>query len=105
MTRGIYCITNTATGEQYVGCSVGIKQRIKDHMNQIKWGKHPSKRVRESFAPYGLDVYSYQVLEEVNANSHLWMNPHELKWIVKLAPTLNRTGAVNAQRIRNRHKR
>ena len=36
MTQGIYKITNTKTGESYIGKSVNIEQRIKQHQNELR---------------------------------------------------------------------
>ena len=34
---GIYCITNKLTGEQYVGQSIDIEARIKQHFYNFKY--------------------------------------------------------------------
>lgn len=70
MTCGIYCVTNTTTGDRYIGKSKNIERRVKDH----RVGKQKDL------------VYEVlQVCVEPELNEAEW------DWVAKLRPELNRT--------------
>lgn len=50
---GIYLITNTITGSQYVGQSRFLKKRIQDHFNLLEAGRHPNSKLQRSFSKHG----------------------------------------------------
>lgn len=62
MRSGIYCITNLKSGKRYVGQSVHISERIKQHMHKLKKGIHGNKRMQ---ADYKVDwkYFRWDVLE------------------------------------------
>ena len=49
MTQGIYKITNTKTGESYIGKSVNIEQRIKQHKNELRKGTHHNTDLQSDY--------------------------------------------------------
>lgn len=49
MTQGIYKITNTKTGESYIGKSVNIEQRIKQHKNELRKGIHHNTDLQSDY--------------------------------------------------------
>lgn len=63
---GIYKFTNRITGQSYVGRSVDIEERYKDHKRR----SDPSKSNFENtyfhrvMAEYGFDIYDFEILEE-----------------------------------------
>lgn len=58
---GVYLLTNTETGETYVGCSNDVKRRIWRHF--YNRGRSKSKELARAFKQYGKEAFTSQVLE------------------------------------------
>jgi len=70
MTVGkIYKITNNINNKIYIGCTINtIEQRFSEHKSRCKTQTHKSK-LYNSFRKYGVDNFSYRVLEELGQNA------------------------------------
>ena len=60
---GVYVIRNRITGKKYVGESLDIKRRWREHKAELAKGKHHSKRLQKDYNRYGKLAFSYKVLE------------------------------------------
>lgn len=69
MTCGIYCVTNIATGDRYIGQSRNIERRVKDH---------------------GVNRRSNLTYKILQVCSESELNEAEWNWVVALKPELNR---------------
>lgn len=83
-TMGVYQITNTITGDAYIGQSVNIPRRVKEHFCV---NSKPLTPVKEAVVKYGKENFSVTVLEPCEDKSMLY--ERELYWIEKLQPTYN----------------
>lgn len=63
MTCGIYIITNNITGKQYVGQSVHINERIKDH---IAGYDIQTSHIERSIHKHGWKNFTWKILYECN---------------------------------------
>ena len=63
---GIYKIINLETNECYVGSSVDIKQRWSNHKCPSTWKKCPNNKLYIDFQKYGLDKFSFEIVEETD---------------------------------------
>lgn len=62
MKTGLYSITNTVTGDSYVGASVDIPRRISSHKSHFRLGKHPNRHLQTHADEYGIDQFEFKTL-------------------------------------------
>jgi group I intron endonuclease len=65
---GIYAIRHIATGRCYVGSSVRIVYRWKQHRTQLERGTHHGKHLQRAWSKYGADAFEFVVLEQVDSS-------------------------------------
>ena len=99
----VYRITNTITGDFYIGSSKNIKSRWACHKCQSTWKKCPNNPMYLDMHQYGVDKFSFQILEEVESEQ---LKEKEQKFIEKLKPTYNNYNAngFNTERRKERQK-
>lgn len=96
---GIYCLKNIHTGECYIGRSIDVQRRVRDHLRNLKNGNHDNRALQANydaggpasftfeyldFAPEGLDE-----LEEYN-----WLTVREAFFVDLFRATLNRIAST-----------
>ena len=86
----VYKITNTMTGDFYIGSSKNVKRRWASHKCQSTWKKYPNKQLYQDMKKYGIDSFELELLEEVEADS---LREKEQQFIEKLQPTYNNRNA------------
>lgn len=65
---GIYCIQNEIDGKCYIGKSVNIPKRWKEHKASLRNGKHHNKHLQKAWDCYGEESFRFKVLEYANPN-------------------------------------
>ena len=83
---GIYRITNTITGDFYIGSSNNVKRRWTDHKCPSKWNYYPNNPLYQDFQKYGIDKFELEILAEVEEGS---LKEKEQQFIETLKPTYN----------------
>ena len=83
---GIYKITNTVTGDFYIGSSKDVKKRWADHKRKSVWKQHPNNPMYIDMQKYGTDKFVFEVLAEVEIEE---LKVTEQKFIELLKPTYN----------------
>ena len=83
---GVYKITNTATGDFYVGSSKNIEKRWANHKCPSSWNKQPNNPLYLDMKKYGVDNFDFQILAEVEPEE---LKEAEQKFIETLKPTYN----------------
>ena len=86
----VYKITNTATGDFYIGSSKDVKCRWASHKYPSRWKQYPNNPMYLDMKKYGLENFVFEVLEEVEENKLKEMEQH---YIELLKPTYNRCNA------------
>lgn len=66
MTRGIYRIYCKSEDKSYIGKSINIEERWKNHLNGLKKGKHHNKKLQKVFNKYGKDDFEFSILKEID---------------------------------------
>ena len=87
---GIYKITNTITGDFYIGSSNDVKRRWSSHKWPSVWKKYPNKQLYKDMKKYGVDKFEFQVIAEVEPEQ---LKETEQKFIEALKPTYNQMNA------------
>ena len=82
----VYKITNTVTGDFYIGSSKNVKRRWNEHKYQSTWNKYPNKQLYQDMQKYGLDKFAFEILEEAEPEE---LKVTEQKFIETLKPTYN----------------
>ena len=87
---GVYKITNTITGDFYIGSSNDVKRRWKEHKKPSVWKKCPNNQMYIDMQKYGVDKFVFQVIAEVEEGS---LKEAEQQFIELLKPTYNNYNA------------
>ena len=87
---GIYKITNTATGDFYIGSSKDVKRRWREHKCQSRWNECPNNPIYIDMQEYGTDKFVFEVIAEVEIEK---LKEKEQKFIETLKPTYNNYNA------------
>lgn len=87
---GIYKITNKVNGHSYIGQSVHITVRWKDHRSAAFNPASPCYEypLYRAIRKYGIENFSFEVLEECSIND---LNKQEGYWVAKYNPEYNQT--------------
>ena len=89
MSCGIYKITNLTNGHSYIGQSICIEQRWKNH---AYYGKdHENYPLYRAFKKYGIENFSFEIIEECDPNL---LDEKEIYWI-KFYNTTSSDGGYN----------
>ena len=100
---GVYKITNTITGDFYIGSSKNVKERWANHKCLSTWKKHPNNPLYLNMKKYGIDKFAFEILAEVESSS---LKEAEQQLIEKLKPTYNsnRADGWNVERYKEYKK-
>lgn len=67
---GVYQIYNTVNGKRYIGSSIHIEQRFKEHLRNLRANKHVNAHLQSAWNKYGehsfVDVKYYPSLREAS---------------------------------------
>lgn len=98
---GIYKITNLETNEFYIGSSVDVNERWRNHKKPSRWKQCPNKKLYIDFQQYGLDKFSFEIIEETTN-----LKEREQYYIDLLKPSYNnaRANGFDFEREKERHK-
>ena len=81
---GIYKITNTITGDFYIGSSKNIKKRWNIHKTPYTIKKHPNVKLYKAMTQYGRDNFTIEVIEKTDN-----LREREQYYIEQLKPVYN----------------
>lgn len=87
---GVYEIVNKITGDCYIGSSIDLDKREKQHFRESTWRDNPNKQLYKDMKQYGKDNFLFKPI---------WLcNPEELKKyeqvaIEKYIPQYNKNAA------------
>lgn len=62
-TSGVYIIKNILNNKTYVGSSLCVRRRLKDHLRKLLHDKHGNKHLQSAFNKYGQTSFQFAILE------------------------------------------
>ena len=86
----VYRITNTITGDFYIGSSKNVRSRWAHHKIPSRWNQCPNNPMYIDMQKYGIDKFDFEILAEVEADK---LKETEQKFIETLKPTYNNYNA------------
>lgn len=84
---GIYVITNTVNGKQYVGSALCLRRRMSEHLRRLRKNAHHSPMLQLSWNKYTETAFVFEVLEFVEEKTALISR--EQAWIDMTQPAFN----------------
>ena len=99
----VYKITNTITGDFYIGSSNNVKSRLAAHKRQSVWKNYPNNPMYHDMKRYGTDKFDFEILEVVEPEE---LKVTEQQFIELLEPTYNDINAngLNVERRKEYQK-
>ena len=61
---GVYKITNTKNGKVYIGQSVNIESRFKQHKKALRENNHDNCYLQDDWIVYGEDAFTFEVVQK-----------------------------------------
>ncbi len=92
---GIYSITHTASGRQYIGSAVSFYNRWKEHRSLLNRGAHHSRHMQRTWNKYGKDAFCFAVIEVVEDKTLLLSR--EQSYLDNLRPEFNGSPTAGSQ--------
>lgn len=82
--KGVYVIRHLSSSRSYVGSSVDVKRRWRQHKASFLRGDHPAEYLMRTFRKYGESSFEFLLLEETDN-----LVERENHWIKVLSPEFN----------------
>lgn len=79
--RGIYIIKNKVNKKLYLGKTIHIEKRRKEHLNRLRRGKHENKYLQRAFNKYGEQNFIFDVLIKDNSLTDDELDSLEIMYI------------------------
>ena len=100
----VYKITNTITGDFYVGSSKNLKLRWMQHKRKSVWNRYKNNQMYLDMKNYGIDKFELEILAEVETDS---LKETEQRFIEMLKPTYNNYNAkgLDIERYKETHRK
>lgn len=78
---GLYMIVNEANGKVYIGSSINVYRRYKEHKKQLNDNKHTNSHLQHSFNKYGKEKFKFKIIKRFVPHDDLYKE--ETKEILK----------------------
>jgi group I intron endonuclease len=100
-TCGIYQIENKKNGRKYIGQSVHVEQRWRQHIRGLEKGAHTNHRLQRDYDVGGIEQFSFVLLEPVSPER---LAERETFWISQ-KKSMTQEGGYNIILPRERSKK
>jgi len=88
---GVYMFISKSTKRRYIGSSVDVRARAREHLRKLKRKEHHSRRFQACYNKFGIDDFKWRVLERVEKE---FLVEKEQYWINKIKKELNLLNSV-----------
>lgn len=88
MNQGIYKIINVITGDYYIGSSLNLCNRYKNHINKLNKQNHRNNILNRAWKKYGAEAFVFVVIQETNLQ-HEELRALEQNYLNTLNPVYN----------------
>lgn len=91
MEAGVYLISNSVNGKCYVGSTIHLDQRRKEHFSRLANNKHINAHLQNAYNKYGREAFDFEILETVDIDDNIKdkLLKREQFWIDNLKPEYN----------------
>jgi len=79
---GVYAIICTPTDRAYVGSSIDVERRLRQHINMLNRGGHSNTHLQRAWNKYGANCFCFKVVETID--DHAALLDREKWWINRL---------------------
>ena len=90
MNSGIYKIENVETGTVYIGQSVNVTRRLKDHLAQLRSQKSHNQHLQFSFNKHGEEAFTFSTLQYCPGQDLTTLEQHYLDYFKGIGPVYNK---------------
>lgn len=89
---GVYQIINKITGDCYIGSSIDLERRRKQHLRESTWKRNPNKQLYKDMKQYGKDNFLFKPIwlcdpKELRKYEQLAIEKYNPKYNVNIAYT------------------
>lgn len=78
MNSGVYVIKNKINDKVYIGSSINIKKRWKEHINSLQKKSHANFHLQRAWDTYGKEAFEFSIEEECKVENLLAV---EQRWL------------------------
>lgn len=79
MNAGIYCIINKINGKMYLGSSINLKKRWRNHKDMLRSGCHPNLHLQSAWSAYGEENFEFVVVAYTDPDKAVVLEDNLLK--------------------------
>lgn len=74
MEAGVYLISNNVNGKCYVGSSIHLTQRRKEHFSRLMHNRHENIHLQNAYNKYGREAFEFEILETLSIDDNIKEN-------------------------------
>lgn len=100
MICGIYQIKQKSTGLFYIGSSVNIARRWRQHVRDLNAGRHHSPRLQRAWSKHGQADFEFLIVQETKTNA---LRSTEESLLQKLKPAFNARLSATGMPLGGKH--
>lgn len=91
MRAGVYLIKNITNGKCYVGSSIHLELRQKEHFSKLASNRHPNTHLQNAYNKYGKESFEFEIIETLDIGDDIkeMLLQREQFWIDNLKPDYN----------------
>lgn len=71
MEAGVYLISNNVNGKCYVGSTIHLDQRRREHFSKLANNKHINAHLQNAYNKYGREAFDFEVLETIDIDDNI----------------------------------